>query len=349
MPAPFRQPAVIYADQRWIGNHGIGRFARHVLADLKCRPIPLTSNPAAPLDSLRLARALRKLTVNDLFFSPGYNTPLFCPSPFVFTIHDLSHIYCPENTSSLIQLYYATVMKRACRRASKILTVSEFTRAQIVEWSGVSLDKVFNVGCGVGPTYRPEGEKFCLPFPYLLCVSNRKRHKNEFRIVEAFSRAGLYADIHLVFTGEPTAELTSWVERQEVQSRVDFVGAVEEEKLPSLYRCAAALIFPSLYEGFALPVLEAMACGAPVVTSNVAAMPETAGGAALLVDPSSVEQITEAIKQIAGDKSLRDHLREKGLARAAQFSWASTAARVHELLTGNVVQSDANRCCGAIL
>jgi glycosyltransferase involved in cell wall biosynthesis len=339
---------MIYADQRWIGNHGIGRFARHVLADLNYHPVPLTSNPAAPLDSLRLARALKNLTSSDLFFSPGYNTPLLCPSPFIFTIHDLSHIYCHENTSPLIQLYYATVMKRACRRASKILTVSEFTRGQIVEWSRVSPEKVFNVGCGVDPSYHPEGDRFGLPFPYLLCVSNRKRHKNEFRIVEAFSRAGLDAHIHLVFTGEPRAELTSWVERQELKPCVDFVGAVEEEKLPSLYRGATALIFPSLYEGFGLPMLEAMATGTPVVTSNVTAMPETAGNAALLLDPTSVEQIAQAIKQIVSDDSLRERLREKGFARAAQFSWARAAARVHELLTGNVAQSDVKGCCGAI-
>src|ERR1700677_212273 len=182
---------MIYADQRWIGNHGIGRFARHVLPALDYRPVSLTSNPAAPLDAWRLARALGKLTTSDLFFSPGYNTPLYCSAPFIFTIHDLSHVYCAENTSPAIQLYYATIMKRACRRAAKILTVSEFTRGQIIEWSAVSPEKVFNVGCGVDPAYKPEGDSYGLPFPYLLCVSNRKHHKNEFRLVEAFARGGL--------------------------------------------------------------------------------------------------------------------------------------------------------------
>src|SRR5271169_4983401 len=108
---------MIYADQRWISKHGIGRFALHVLAGLDYQPVPLTSHPAAPLDSWFLSRALGKLARSDLFFSPGYNTPLFCPSPFVFTIHDLSHIYCPENSSPPIRLYYAAVMKRACHRA----------------------------------------------------------------------------------------------------------------------------------------------------------------------------------------------------------------------------------------
>lgn len=323
---------MIYADQRWIGNHGIGRFAQHVLAGLDYHPVRLPSHPAAPFDTLSLARALGRLTRDDLFFSPGYNTPLYCRSPFVFTIHDLSHIFCPQNTSLAIKLYYATIMKRACNRAAKILTVSEFTRRQTIEWSGVSPEKVINVGCGVDAAYRPEGDSYGLPFPYLLCVSNRKRHKNEFRVVEAFAKAAIDPRVHLVFTGEPTADLTRRIEHLQVRARIDFVGSVPESKLPALYRGASAMIFPSLYEGFALPVVEAMACGTPVVTSNVTAMPETAGEATLLVDPSSVRQIACAIQQVVSENSLREQLREKGLARARQFSWAGTVSRVHALL-----------------
>jgi glycosyltransferase involved in cell wall biosynthesis len=323
---------MIYADQRWIGNHGIGRFARHVLAGLKYRPTPLVSHPAAPLDAWRLSRTLGELTRNDLFFSPGYNSPLFCAAPFVFTIHDLSHIYCPENSSPLIRLYYGTLLKRACYRAVSILTVSEFTRMQIVDWSGVPPEKVFNVRCGVDPAFQPGDASYGLSSPYLLCVSNRKRHKNEFRVVEAFARARLASGIRLVFTGEPSAVLADYVEKCRVTGRVDFVGVVPEENLPSLYRGAEALIFPSLYEGFGLPVVEAMACGTPVVTSNTTAMPEIAGDAALLVNPTSVEEIVEAMEQIVSNTSLRQQLRKRGLARAAQFSWDSTTARVHEVL-----------------
>lgn len=323
---------MIYADQRWIGNHGIGRFAREVLAGFEYAPIPLATHPAAPLDAWRLTRALRKASPKDCFFSPGYNTPLSCPCPFVFTIHDLSHVYCPENTSPAIQLYYATIMKGACRRASKIFTVSEFTRSQIVEWSGVNKEKVFNVGCGVDPAYRPEGGVYGLPCPYLLCVSNRKRHKNEFRMVEAFGRANIDKKIQLVFTGEPTKELSAFIASQGLTNRVNFVGIVPEERLPTLYRGTIALIFASLYEGFGLPLLEAMACGTPVVTSNVTAMPEVAGGAAMVVDPKSIDQISKAMSQVVTDSSLRRQLREKGLVRAAEFSWTATVGRVIELL-----------------
>lgn len=338
-----RGQALIYADQRWIGNHGIGRFAKHVLGGLEYCPVPLKSNPAAPLDSWFLSRALNKSNRYDLFFSPGYNAPLFCPSPFVFTIHDLGHIYCPENSSLAIKLYYATIMKQACYRAEKILTVSEFTRAQIIKWSGVSPNKVFNVGCGVDPAYQPKGSKYELAFSYLLCVSNRKRHKNEFRVVEAFAKADVDRRLHLVFTAAPTADLARLIERLQLGERVNFVGLVPEEKLPSLYRGAKALVFPSLYEGFALPVLEAMACGTPVVTSNVAAMPEVAADAALLADPTSVEQIARAMEQIVCDDSLRTQLREKGLHRAGQFSWTNTVDKVHHLLaTQSITPVSAN-------
>jgi glycosyltransferase involved in cell wall biosynthesis len=325
---------MLYADQRWMGNHGIGRFARHVLGSIEYSPVRLRSNPAAPLDSWRLARALASLNGHDLFFSPGYNTPLFCRSPFVFTVHDLSHIYCPENSSPAIRLYYSTILKRACRNAENILTVSEFTRGQIIEWSGVREEKVFNVGCGVDPAYCPGGPTYRLPFPYVLCVSNRKKHKNEFRLVEAFARARLASNICLVFTGDPEKRLLRWIERQKLSvGRIVFLRNVPEAKLPSLYRGATAMVFPSLYEGFGLPVLEAMASGTPVLTSNVTAMPETAGGAALLVDPTCVEEMTHAMERIVTDQELREQLRERGLARAARFSWSHTCALVQNALS----------------
>jgi glycosyltransferase involved in cell wall biosynthesis len=324
---------MLYADQRWIGDHGIGRFARHVLNGLDYHRVRLESSPAGPLDSLLLARALKPLARRDLFFSPGYNTPLLCRAPVVFTIHDLTHIQCAETSTAHVQLYYAIVMRRACHRAVRILTVSEFTKKQIVDWSGVTPEKVVNVGNGVDPAYTPSGDSYGFPFPYLLSVSNRKPHKNELRIVEAFGKASLHSQTRLVFTGEPTRALSRSIERNQLRSRIEFVGSVPEARMPSLYRGATALIFPSLYEGFGLPIVEAMACGTPVVTSNVTAMPEVAGGAALLVDPRSAEQISSAIEQIENDPSLRQQLRQKGLGRVFSFSWTTTCAGVRQILS----------------
>jgi glycosyltransferase involved in cell wall biosynthesis len=334
---------MIYADQRWIGEHGIGRFAKHVLSALNYRAIQLDGHPAASLDAWHLTRALRKLSNTDLFFSPGYNTPLTCRAPFIFTIHDLSHVYCPENSSPLIRLYYSTILKRNCHRAAHILTVSEFTRMQIAEWAGILPEKIVNVSCGVDPAYRPGGDVYGFPFPYLLCVSNRKRHKNEFRIVEAFAKASISTQVQLVFTGQTTPELSDCIGRHGGDARVHLTGVVPEAQLPSLYRGALALVFPSLYEGFGLPVLEAMACGTPVVTSNVSAMPEVAADAALLVDPTSVDEIAQAMKQIVSDTGLRTRLREKGLARASGFSWDSTIAKVREVLALHMAEPNGPR------
>jgi glycosyltransferase involved in cell wall biosynthesis len=185
----------------------------------------------------------------------------------------------------------------------------------------------------VDPEYHPGVTLYGFPFPYLLCVSNRKRHKNEFRVIEAFARARIAAETRLVFTGKSTSELKNYMDRYHVAQRVEFVGMVPDAQLPSLYCGAEALVFPSLYEGFGLPLLEAMACGTPVVTANTTALAEVAGDAAILVDPTLTEQITRAIERIAGDCSLRQQLREKGLARAARYSWASTIAKVQGLLT----------------
>jgi len=190
----------------------------------------------------------------------------------------------------------------------------------------------------VDSTYSPEGESYGLAFPYLLCVSNRKRHKNEFRVVAAFAQAGVNSELSLVFTGKPTIELARYIEQHHVSDKVHFTGPVEEVKLPSLYRAAVALVFPSLYEGFGLPVLEAMSCGTPVITANITALPEIAGDAALLVDPMSVEEIAFAMRQIVTDLSLRTQLREKGLARAKKFPWANTVAAVRNILSNNLAQ-----------
>jgi len=319
---------MIYADQRWIGEHGIGRFAREVLSSLDYRPVPLGSNPASPLDAWRLYRALTKAGESDLFFSPGYNSPLLCKAPFLFTIHDLNHIDRPENSSRLKRLYYATILKRSCRNAARVLTVSEFMRARILDWSGVAPERIVNVGCGVGAEFHPQVEESSLPFPYLLCVSNRKLHKNEFRTGEAFAQARIDHDIGLVFTGNPTTELVRCIERCGIIKRVRFVGVVSDVQLASLYRSATALVFASLYEGFGLPALEAMACGTPVVTSNTSALAEVAANAALLVDPDSVSEIARGIERIVSDTSLREGLRIRGIERAAQFSWKTTTARV---------------------
>jgi glycosyltransferase involved in cell wall biosynthesis len=336
----------IYCDARWLGNHGIGRFAANVFSRCpEMRALRLSGHPSAPLDSLHLAMALSTLPPDMVFFSPGYNSPLFAPMPFVFTVHDLNHIDRPENSSPAKRLYYALVLKRACRRAARVLTVSEFSRRRIVAWSKVPPEKVINVGNGVDAAYRPDAPPRATGYPYLLCVSNRQGHKNEPRLVEAFARSALPPALRLVFTGSATPELRAHIVRCGVAARVQFVGQVPEGEMPSLYRGAMALVFPSLYEGFGLPVVEAMACGTPVLTSNATALREIAGDAALLVNPESVDEIAAAIHRLASDAVLRRTLGNQGLAHASRFTWERTARKVRQVLeTASGVPSKRRFC-----
>lgn len=319
-------------DARWIGEHGIGRFAR----ELAARVPGLTCwhdgpHPASPLDVLYLS--LRLLTApRAVWCSPGFNAPLWLRHRYVLTIHDLNHIDFPENSSLAKRLYYRFIMRPACRRAAAVLTVSEYSRQKIIAWSGVAPDQVVNVGNGVSPAYAPAGPVYAPGHPYLLCISNRRPHKNEERLLHAFARAELPSAVQLLFSGTPTPALSTLVATLGITTRVRFLGRIAEADLPALYRGAQALVFPSLHEGFGLPVVEAMACGTPVITSSVTSLPEVAGDAALLVDPLQADEIAAAMGQLLADHDLSARLREKGLRRAQQFSWDAVAQRVAAVL-----------------
>jgi glycosyltransferase involved in cell wall biosynthesis len=287
--------------------------------------------PYHPLDcvysSLRLSAEQ-----GPLFFSPGYNAPLFLGGPFVFTIHDLIHIDLPQPRAQLKAAYYAHVIKPACRRAQRVVTVSEWSRQRIAEWSGIDIRKVVNVGNGVGQAFVSTGERYELGGPYVLCIGNRKPHKNELRALRAFARGTRKQRAKLLFLGAPTRELLDTARSAGIEDQVRFVGRVSDTMLATLYRGATGLLFPSLLEGFGLPVIEAMACGTPVITSTAAALPETAGDAALLVDPKSEEAIADAVERLIDDVGLRRQLSALGHENAKRFSWDLSAQRLVKAL-----------------
>lgn len=321
-------PEAVYFDNRWMGQHGIGRFALEINERLKLIPMNIRGNTTSPLDPLFFWLSIVRLPKKRLVWSPGYNAPIFVRKPFVFSIHDLNHIDIKENSSVFKRTYYKIVIRRACKRASRIITVSEYSRRNIISWAKVPPSKVVNVGNGVGSAYCNSGAKTNLGFPYLLCVGNRKRHKNERRVIEAFIKARIAAEIRLCFTGFPSRELHEVCTKNGIIDRVIFLGEINEEDMPALYRGAMALIFPSLYEGFGLPVIESMACGTPVLTSNVTSLPEVAGHAALMVPPMEVEQIANGIEKLTGDETTRALLIERGLVRAEMYNWDDVAERV---------------------
>ena len=322
-----------FFDARWIGDHGIGRVARMLDMTLNLPRLKIGGSPSSPLDTLRLLFAIMfKTPFKSCVFSPGYNAPLFIFKPYIFMIYDLNHIDRAENSSRLKRIYYALIMRRACRNASAVMTVSEYSKARIVEWAGVPENQVVNIGIGVDKAYSSAAIAHNPGYSYLLCVSNRRAHKNEPRVLESFSKAKIDPAIRLVFTGDATESLLALAVTFGIAQRVVFAGRVAEADLPGYYRGAIALVFPSLYEGFGLPAIEAMACGVPVLTSNTTSLPEAAGDAALLVDPNSVEQISAGIERLCSDQELRAGMIERGFIQATRFTWEMTTSRVSNVL-----------------
>jgi glycosyltransferase involved in cell wall biosynthesis len=267
-----------------------------------------------------------------LFFSPGYNSPVGWPKPFVFTLHDLNHLCVRDNSNVVKRAYYKHVIRPACHRAAFVLTVSEYSKREISAWAGVKEEKVINVGNGVGAPFTPAGRKYEPGYPYLLYVGSRKPHKNLPRLLEAYSQSGVRRDVRLVLTGSPDEQISGDLERLGLSGDVVFADSYADGDLSDLYRGALALVFPSLYEGFGLPPLEAMACGVPVLTSNVCSLPEVVDDAGVLVDPLDVEAIADGIRRLVQDSELRTELRQKGLLRAKEFSWDKAACRTREVL-----------------
>lgn len=322
-----------FFDERWIGDHGIGRVARMLDMTLNLPRLKIGGSPSSPLDTLRLFFVIMfKTPFKSCVFSPGYNAPLFIFKPYIFMIYDLNHIDRAENSSRLKRIYYALIMRRACRNASAVMTVSEYSKARIVEWAGVPENQVVNVGIGVDKAYSSAAIAHNPGYSYLLCVSNRRAHKNEPRVLEAFSKAKIDPAIRLVLTGDATESLLALAVKFGIAQRIVFAGRVAEADLPGYYRGAIALVFPSLYEGFGLPAIEAMACGLPVLTSNTTSLPEAAGDAALLVDPNSVEQISAGIERLCSDQELRAGMIERGFIQATRFTWEMTTTRVSNVL-----------------
>ena len=294
-------------------------------------PFRAKRQPWHPLDPALLGATLRRLEPR-LFFSPGYNSPLWWPGSFIFTLHDLHHLRVPEDSNVLKRSYYKHIIKPACHKAAAVLTVSEFSRQEIVDWAELDGQKIINVGNGVGVPFGPTGRRLEPGYPYLLYVGSRKPHKNLPRLLHAYSVSGVRKDVRLVLSGSADKEILEHVERLGLRRDVVFKELTTSEALAEAYRGATGFLFPSLYEGFGLPPLEALACGTPVLTSDVCSLPEVVGDAAILVKPQDVEEIACGIRRIVQDSTLRSQLSESGPRRAQMFSWNETARRTSQIL-----------------
>ena len=261
---------------------------------------------------------------------------------YVATVHDVIPLILPETFTLRHRLVARAALARVRQTADLAIVPSRAVRDDVVRHLGLPDDRVVVTPEGCEPRFRPASAptvdeavvRYRLPPRYLLAVGIRDPRKNITALLHAFARlrrAGrIDAGLRLVLAGargrldEPAFRTARSLG---LDQAVMFPGFIDDDHLPALYSGAALFVFPSLYEGFGLPVLEAMACGVPVVTSDAASMPEVAGGAALLVDPRDVDALAAAIAQGLSDEGLRRRLRSAGLARAAQFSWRRTARR----------------------
>jgi glycosyltransferase involved in cell wall biosynthesis len=322
----------VLADGRWQGTHGIGRFSYEILSRLHSTDI-LTYGPR-PLSIQNLFWLPRQLhkSKHKIFFNPGFNPVLHSKIPFIFTIHDLIHLQVPGKFNLKNTLYYELLIKYSAKKAYKIVTVSEYSKQCIAKWANIPEEKIIVAGNGISACFNEEGDRHTPEYPYLLHVGNTKPHKNVARLLEAFAIAKIDNDIKLILTGNLTKELHAIIKKHRLKNEIIFSGVLSDEKLAEYYRGAQALLLPSLIEGFGIPVIEAMACGTPVLTANTTSLPEVAGSAALLVDPYHTESIAQGIKQIVENTLLKKSLIEKGLLRAQDFSWDKIARIVQQVL-----------------
>jgi len=277
-----------------------------------------------------------------VFHAPHYVLPPAVPCRAVVTIHDCIHLrfpqYLPNRAASL---FARTAMWAAANRADRIFTVSEASKRDILSYFNVPKKKIVVVHNAIdehfGSTLQEEDisrvrERFQLEHGFVLYVGNVKPHKNLVRLIDAFKslRHDGFENLKLLIIGDEISKLPVLrrvVHKHQLHKHVRFLGHLPDNTLAVLYRLAAVFVFPSLYEGFGLPPLEAMASGTPVVTSNVSSLPEVTGDAALLVNPYEVSEIKDGIKRILTDPELCANLRDKGIARVKEFSWEQSVAR----------------------
>ncbi|MGE3276300.1 MAG: glycosyltransferase family 4 protein [Vicinamibacterales bacterium] len=358
----------IAIDARKLRDFGIGTYIRNILTGLArldqtteyvvlCKPedaaaaavgpnfraVPERARPYSIAEQIRVPLSLARERV-QLVHEPHYVLPPATRCRSVVTIHDCIHLMFPQYLPfRSAHLYARASMWAATRQADRVLTVSEASKRDILRFFDVAPEKISVIHNAIDPRFLepPDEERmdrirqrYQLDHPFVLYVGNIKPHKNVDRLIEAFSRARATGpdDLRLVIIGDELSKypaLRQAVHRHRLGKHVRFLGFQPFETLAAFYRLARVFVFPSLYEGFGLPPLEAMASGTPVVTSNVSSLPEIAGDAALLVDPTDAEPIADAIVRAATDEALRADLVSRGLARARQFSWETAARQVH--------------------
>lgn len=283
---------------------------------------------------LRELPAARRATGANLVHVT-YNAPLFDRCPVVVSVHDVLYRRYPAYFSPRVRLLLNTILPLSIRRARVVLTLSEASRREIEHYYPFARDKIAVVGLAAGPVASVAPDEagaaaYSGAGPFILAVGTVQPRKNITRLIEAYllARQRGMGGTRLIIVGRSRwqgTEIQRLAAESPYRDDIVFPGYVSDAVVAALYRRCVAFAYPSLAEGFGLPVLEAMACGAPVITSDRSSLPEVAGDAALLVDPTSVQDLSIALERTVRDAALRADLRDRGLRRAAQFSWEQVA------------------------
>jgi glycosyltransferase involved in cell wall biosynthesis len=325
----------------------------------ECGPLPgnfqcveLTADDNTLKGCMEFRAIVRRLGCNVAHIPHMFWMPRGLSCPYVLTVHDLlEHMYGSRNFSSLRRSMHFYLTRRVLRGAARVMAVSQFTKSEIEKLLGVADDRIevvynaiderFLHGHASDADRQLIAERYQVNYPFLLYAGAIRPHKNVVRIIEAFSslknelaKERLYADLKLIIIGDDLSShprLRRTVVSGGVQNDVRFLGFVPIEVLRIFYDVAKIFVFPSLYEGFGLPPLEAMAHGTPVVTSNTSSLPEVVGNAALMVNPENVFEIRRALQQALLDSEVRARMKKLGYEQAQRFSWETSVARILEI------------------
>lgn len=312
--------------------------------------VKINHAPLSLYTLFQLHRIVKKERI-DLFHSPFFLAPLWATCPLIITVHDLMGLKFPgffEDKSPVAKLLSRWFVKLfvplVLKKSNKVIAVSKTTKEEIVKHLNISGDKIKVIYPSIESSFRKDlnsqltekkRKDLKISERIILYIGNTRPYKNLPRLIKAFDMFQKeYGDYQLVIGTGDTRNLESlkgMVRQLELEKKIIFTGALQDEDIILLMNSAELFVFPSLWEGFGLPPLEAMACGLPVVASNAGSLPEILGDAALLVNPESQEEIAEGIKQVLTDKDLREELIKKGFARTRLFSWEKTARETLEI------------------
>ncbi len=309
------------------------RIGRHLPIN---RVLRARTTSISALEQLELPAVLYRHGV-DLFHATLFVAPALYHRPYVLTLHDVNYMVLPHLYGRAREFYFHTAVRLFAARARAIVTVSEFSRGEIEQRLGVPAERIEVVYNGIDARFVPAPadelerlrQRRGLPQEYLLYVGSFVPHKNVPTLLRAYARVPDAPK--LVLCGRNPGQLGAELDRLGLRERVVLLDGAGDDELPALYSGAAAFVFPSRYEGFGLPPLEAMACGTPAIVSNAGSLPEVTGGAALLFDPDDELALAERLRELLGSPARRAELALAGRLRAAQFRWSDAVARTAAL------------------